>query len=104
MQLLNVSQVDLFLLQPKNGLIGFANFILGEGIAVNGVGIYQRLHHPGIRLVYPVRKLSNGKQITIIHPIKSNVGSHLEGEVERELLRIQKSCRGYNAGSYFEQY
>lgn len=93
---LQISDVDFYLIQPQRGLIGFTNFLIEGVIAINGVGIYERLDGTGIRLVYPVRKLTNGKQINLIHPISQAIGFHIERQVAGHLF-AGKTFGGKNA-------
>jgi len=90
---LHISHIDFYLIQPKEGLIGFVNFLIEGAVAINGVGIYERMDGTGIRLVYPVRKLTSGKQINIIHPISQAIGSHIERQVASH-LSANKNFRG----------
>jgi stage V sporulation protein G len=53
----NVSEIEIIFIKPRNGLIGFASFVLDEKYYVSSVAIYTRLNNSGgYRLVYPTKK------------------------------------------------
>ncbi len=82
-----ITAIDIHQVEAKNGLIGFANFLIDGAFAVNGVAIYTRPNSKGIRLVFPVRKLKNGKEVSLIHPISWEAGAKLEQII---LLKLQE--------------
>lgn len=63
-----VSEVQITLIKPKDGLIGFASFVLNEGLYLSSVGIHRKLDGSGYRLTYPTRKAGEAKT-SLFHPI-----------------------------------
>lgn len=100
MDLPRISQIEIFPIRPKNGLIGFASFTIDGAFAVAGVGIHTRPNGEGIRLVYPVKTLSNGAEITLFHPICRGVGEAVDQAVGQQLHYLNSiNTRRDNAGA-----
>lgn len=82
-----ISEIQVIPVKPKEGLIGFASFILDEKYYVGSVAIYTRLNNYGYRLVYPTKKVGE-KNINIFHPINSEVGKEIEEAVIKKVNEI----------------
>ncbi len=76
-----VSEINLTIIKPKNGLLAFANFILNDSYYVGDVALYSRLDGSGFRCVYPVRSLANGGRVSIFHPINKPAALAIEGPI-----------------------
>ena len=62
-----IENVRCIKIPRANGLVGFAKFDLLGCFHVGNVAIYE-CPRSGYRLVYPDRKLKNGKSIGIFYP------------------------------------
>ena len=82
-----LSEIQVIPVKPKEGLIGFASFVLDEKYYVSSVAIYTRLNGFGYRLVYPTKKVGE-KNINIFHPINSEVGKIIEEAVIKKVNEI----------------
>ena len=88
-QELNLSEIQIIPVKPRDGLLGFISFVLNDSFYVADVAIYSRLDQEGYRLVYPMKTLANGAKVNIFHPIKKDVAEKIERQVAsayRELL------------------
>ena len=62
----------------------FANFLLVFGsyqLYLGGVAIHSDAPRRSFRLTYPTRKLQNGQEIPIFHPVGKELGEILETEI-----------------------
>ena len=82
-----ISEIQVIPVKPKEGLIGFASFVLDEKYYVSSVAIYTRLDGSGYRLVYPTKKVGD-KNINIFHPINSEVGKAIDEVVIRKVNEL----------------
>lgn len=86
-QEVKVSEIQIIPVKPKDGLIGFASFVLDESYYVGSVAIFTRLKAPGYRLVYPTKKIGD-KNIGIFYPINSDVGRGIEEAVTEKVSEL----------------
>lgn len=77
---MKISEIQVIPVKPRDGLIGFASFVLDEKYYVGSVAIYTRLNGSGFRLVYPTKKVGE-KNINVFHPINSEVGKAIDEAV-----------------------
>lgn len=75
MKTIQVSEIQIFPVKPKDGLIAFASCVINDSFYVGNIAIYTSpSSHEGFRLVYPSKILPNGKEINCVHPINKEVG------------------------------
>lgn len=86
-QEVKISEIEIIPVKPKEGLIGFASFVLDEKYYVSSVAIYTRLNNYRYRLVYPTKKVGE-KNINIFHPINSEVGKTIEEAVIKKVNEL----------------
>ena len=82
-----ISEIEIIPVKPKEGLIGFASFVLDEKYYVSSIAIYTRLNGCSYRLVYPTKKVGE-KNINIFHPINSEVGKAIEEAVIKKVNEL----------------
>lgn len=80
---MRVEEVQIVPLKPKDGLLGFASFVLDGQFYIGNVGIYSRKDGQGIRLVYPTK---NGMRIA--HPINREIEQAVNKIVEKKFTEI----------------
>ena len=83
----DISEVEVLPVKPKDGLLGFVSFLVDGWLFVGDVAVRSRLDG-GIRLVFPVRTLPNGKSISVVHPITREAGQLIEQVVVRKLTEL----------------
>lgn len=84
---MKISEIQVIPVKPKDGLIGFASFVLEEKYYVSSVAIYTRLDGSGYRLVYPTKLVGN-KNVNIFHPINNEVGKVIDEAVTNKINEI----------------
>lgn len=83
----NVSEVQISLIKPQDGLIGFASIIIDKALYLSGIGIHQKLDGSGYRLTYPTRKVG-GASLDIFHPINREMGGAIEQAVVSKIKEV----------------
>ncbi len=87
-----VSEVNIEIVKPQNGLVGFANIVIESNIYLSGIAIYKKLNAEGYRLLYPKK---NG--FSLFHPINKETSVAIEEAIFSKLKSvINKSCEGYD--------
>jgi len=86
-QEVKISEIQVIPVKPREGLIGFASFVLDEKYYVSSVAIYTRLDGSGYRLVYPTKKVGE-RNINVFHPINSEVGKAIDEAVIRKVNEL----------------
>ncbi len=72
-----VSEVQIRVIKPKDGLVGFASCVLDGVLYLSSIGIFSRLDGNGYRITYPTKKVGES-DLQIFHPINKELGSELE--------------------------
>jgi len=92
-----VTEVNISLVKPKDGLVGFASFVLFEAIYCGSVAIYSS-RAGTYRLCYPNR-LVGGRGIDIFYPINQQIGEVIKKAVLREYDEVMSklNVRHYSA-------
>lgn len=86
-QEVRVSEIQIIPVKPKEGLIGFASFVLDKKYYVGSVAIYTRLNGTGYRLAYPAKKVGE-RQINTFYPITPLAGRVIEEAVSEKVNKI----------------
>jgi DNA-binding cell septation regulator SpoVG len=76
-----VTEVGLVPIIPKLGHIAFANIVIEDKLALNGIGIHTCLNRSGFRLLYPTKTLPNGKVIQVYCPINKQVADEIQDTI-----------------------
>jgi DNA-binding cell septation regulator SpoVG len=79
-----VTKVELVPIIPNKGHIAFANIVIENKLALNGVGIHTCLSRSGFRLLYPTKTLPNGKVIQMYYPINKQVADEIQDTIINE--------------------
>ena len=70
---MKISEIHIEFIKPRDGLVGFASFVINEDIYISSVAIHKKLNGDGYRLTYP----SKGN-FTICHPINKKTSQEIE--------------------------
>ena len=88
-----ISEVRIFFIKPKDGLIGFASLVLEDRLFLGSIGIHKKLNGTGYRLTYPEKQRGNGSQ-TVFHPIRRDLSQAIEKAILTELKNVME--RGHD--------
>jgi stage V sporulation protein G len=86
MNKLEISEIQTIPIKPKNGLVAFCSFVLNNQFYIGDVAIYTRPDGKSYRLVYPTKKLPNGKTVSCVHPIDKQTGDI----ITEKIIRVYK--------------
>lgn len=81
---MKISEVNILLIKPRNGLIGFASMVINDALYLGSIGIHQKLNGNGYRLTYPTKKTGTNN-MDIFHPINREAGKAIETAIFNKL-------------------
>lgn len=87
---MKISEVEIVLVKPHNGLIAFASIVIDNSIYLSNIAIHKKLNVDGYRLTYP-----NKGSYTIFHPINKAASQEIEVEIFKKLKNVMKKANGY---------
>ncbi len=99
---MKISDVNVSLVAPKDGLIGFASLVLEGGFYVGGIAVHEKLDGTGYRLTYPTRKAVN-QTFNICHPITREASKAIEQAIFQKIKNVENQGRK-NAGHNSNQF
>lgn len=82
--MLEVTNIKIKKIFPKDGLVGFCSFILDDSLFIGNVGIFTKLNKDSYRLIFPSKKIKD-KDISIIHPVNQEFYFKLESLINEKL-------------------
>jgi len=92
---IQISEVQIFPVKPKDGLIAFASCVINDSFYLGNIAIYTSpSSHEGFRLVYPSKALPNGKEINCVHPINKDAGDLISHAIIEKFKKIISKARG----------
>jgi DNA-binding cell septation regulator SpoVG len=83
-----VGEINIAPLKQHGSLVGFASCVINNWFYFGGIAIHTDLPTRGFRLVYPTKKLQNGLQIPLYHPITKTVAEKIQIAVTSEWERL----------------
>jgi DNA-binding cell septation regulator SpoVG len=92
--IMQVTEVEIAFVKPKDGLIAFASVILDDQLYLSGMAVHSKLGGTGYRLTYPTRKVGQ-MQFSLFHPIRKPIGLAIEQAVFEKMKNVLSKC---NAG------
>jgi len=86
---ISVSEVQLFILKPQNGLVCFASCIINNQFYVGNIAIYTSPNTShGFRLVFPNKKLASGQVVDCFHPINKEAEGVVSSAIIKKYLEL----------------
>ena len=86
---INVDNIEIVPVPPKNGLVSFASFLINDCFFIGNVAIYTSpSSSEGFRLVYPTKM-----GMSCFHPIKREVGEMIQRKVISRYLELIEKLR-----------
>lgn len=89
----DISEVQIRVVKPKDGLVGFASLVLNDQLYLGSIGIFTKLVGSGYRLTYPTKKVGE-TNIHIFHPIEQGLSRAIE---EAVFAKAKEVFEGVNA-------
>jgi DNA-binding cell septation regulator SpoVG len=72
-----VSEVQIHVIKPKNGLVGFASLVFDGCLYLGSIGVHRKLDGSGFRITYPNKVVGN-ETLDLFYPINREVGYEIE--------------------------
>jgi len=82
---MQITEIQIELIKPNNGLIGFASLVVDGNIYLSSIAIHKKLNSTGYRLTYP----SKGR-FAIFHPIHKEASNRIEQAIFAKLKDVMK--------------
>ncbi len=86
-----ITEVQIVLIKPQNGLIGFAGFVYDNQFYLGSIGIHTRVDGLGYRLTYP-NKIGSNRNLDIYHPVNRNISEDIEQAIFAKLKEVMEKC------------
>lgn len=83
---MQVTEVDISFVKPKDGLVAFASVVLDDQLYLGSIAVHQKMSG-GYRLTYPTRKAGD-VQFDVFHPIRKPLGAAIEQAVFAKLKNV----------------
>ena len=84
---MKISEINIQLIKPANGLVAFASVVLDDKIFLGSIGVHQKLDGTGYRLTYLTKKTGN-RDFHIFHPIERKLGLEIECAVLEKVTAL----------------
>ena len=84
---MKITEVQIKVIKPKDGLVGFASLVLEDCLYLSSIGIHTKLNGTGYRITYPTKKVGT-TDLDIFHPINKAFGEELEKEILNKATKI----------------
>lgn len=95
MEKIQISEIQIIPVKPKEGLVAFASCVINNDIYIGNIAIYTSpWTQSGFRLVYPVKILPNGKEIHCVHPINKEAGELISKAIIEKYKEILLKATG----------
>jgi len=92
---LEISEIQVIPMKPKEGLVAFASCVINNALYLGNIGVYSSPStQSGFRLVYPVKILPNGKEIHCVHPINKESGELISKAIIRKFREVASKATG----------
>lgn len=84
---MEITDVQITPIKPKNGLIAFANVVIDGCIHLGFIGIHTKLDGSGYRLTYPTKK-AGVKDLNIYYPASKEMSKMIEEAIFAKVDKI----------------
>jgi len=92
---IEISEIQVIPLKPKEGLVAFASCVINNALYVGNIAVYTCQSTPGgFRLVYPIKVLPNGKEIHCVHPINKEAGEIFSKAIIKKFREVISKATG----------
>ena len=83
-----ISEVQIVPIKPKDGLMGFASFVLDDRLYLGSIGIMSR-PEGGYRLTYPTKAIGI-KSLNVFYPINKTFAQEVEKAIINRFEDVMK--------------
>ena len=94
---ISVSDIQIFPVRPKNGLIAFVSCIVNDAIYIGNIALFTSFTNPsGFRLVYPNKRRPNGQDASCVYPITKEAGLAISEAIIEKYLKVSTKSESNN--------
>ena len=94
-EVITLTEIEIYPIKPQEGLIGFVSFVLNEQFYIGNIGLHLRPSGE-IRLLYPQKRLGNGKAVNCFHPITKSAGNEILDQISHEYKTLVQKTLNKN--------
>ncbi len=87
---MEITEIQIELIKPKDGLIGFASIVINSNMFLSCIGIHKKIDGSGYRLTYP----SKGR-FAVFHPINKVTSLAIEQAIFEKLKDVMKKVNNH---------
>lgn len=80
---MKITEVQIDLIKPHNGLIGFASIVIDDSLYLSSIAIHKKLNGSDFRLTYPTKNSFN-----LFHPINKESSKQFETAIFNKLKDV----------------
>ncbi len=77
---MEISEIQIKVIKPRDGLLGFASFVLNNSLYLSSIGVFSKIDGSGFRITYPTKKVGEA-DLNIFHPINRELGKKIEDAI-----------------------
>lgn len=85
---MQITEVNIDLIKPSNGLIGFASLVIDQGVYLSSIGIHKKLNGDGYRLTYPKKQ-----DFSLFYPINKDASKYIEAMIFDKLNDVMSKVK-----------
>ena len=90
-----ISEVTFYPIRlNERGLVGFASLTLDNKLSLNSIAVYTRPDGSDYRLLYPSKRLPNGKEIYSFFPLNKEIGGLIKEAVVKKIEELSEKVKG----------
>jgi stage V sporulation protein G len=90
-----ITEVTFYPLRPnEKGLIGLASLLFDGKLSLNSIAVYTRPDGSDYRLLFPSKRLPNGKEINLFYPVDRQTYQAIKDAVIGKLEELAKKLEG----------
>lgn len=89
-----LSDIQIIPAHNDKGLRAFCSFSVNDQFYFGDIAIYKHSNGVDYRLVFPTRKLANGRQISIVCPLTREIGQFIHSKVIGKYLTMYEHTSG----------
>lgn len=91
---MQISEVQISVIKPKDGLIAFASLVLDSKFYLGSIGVHQKLDGSGFRITYPT-KTNGNRNLNIFYPINAETAKAVEQAIFQKLKEVIRKGNCY---------
>ncbi len=98
---MEITEVRIAFIKPRDGMIGFASVVLDNALYLGSIGVHHKLDGSGFRLTFPTRRAGDG-QAHVFHPIRQDLSKRLETAIFEKMKNVMSKADAGHGGNFLE--